>query len=101
MSASGQNNSITVSYTLHPPSGVVIPPGEQPSKQHNFPVAATSTAEAPSSEKYAALRNSIAEAKSAIGAELTQWRDAVGDREKEVKRKKNEDDEDDEEEVQL
>lgn len=36
-----------------------------------------------------------------IGAKLTVWRDAVGDKEKEVKKKRGAEEEDDEEEEEV
>lgn len=97
------NNSIVVDYSLQPPSDVQTPSGASPSKQHAFPVTSSSSNDnsAQAFDYYSALRSSISEAKSLIGAKLTVWRDAVGDKEKEVKKKRGAEEEDDEEEEEV
>lgn len=68
---------VQVKYDLHPPADT--PSNDlQSSKTHEFAVK-------PANERgkayYEALRKAVVEAKTTLGAELTVWRDAVGNRE--------------------
>jgi hypothetical protein len=90
--------SITISYDLHPPEGTPHDPKVVASKTQNFEIKS-------GSDYYTALRASIAEAKDTLGKELTEWRDQVGDLEKQkdadaknAKRGEDSEEEDDEQE---
>jgi hypothetical protein len=77
---------LSVSYSLQPPSATTAPPNLSPAMTHDFslPVKSSeSKAETGSEAHYEALRDAIAQAKDVTGGELTKWRDAVGDSEKE------------------
>ena len=91
------SKNITITYELHPPSGIE-PNGLSSSKIHEFSVASEGSS---GSKYYDALRQSVVQAKTTLGEELTAWKDAVGTKEltKEPKKPKDEDDdeEDDEE----
>lgn len=89
--------SITISYDLHPPAGTPQDAKIVALKTHNFEVKS-------GDDYYAGLRASIAEAKDTLGKELTEWRDQVGDLEKQkdidAKNAKCEEDSEEEEEEQ-
>jgi len=72
------SRSITISYNLHPPKDTPAPADNlSTSKSLEFPV----TTKESLPKYYEALRASIAQAKDAVGEDLTAWRDAVGNRE--------------------
>lgn len=91
--------SITVAYQLNLPLGVQQPSQLEPSRTLGFPVANKSK-----SDYYTALKDTIKSAKLALGQELTEWRDAVGNAEnfKEPKKlsKKDDDGEDEEDDAE-
>ena len=77
---------LSVSYDLRPPSSTTTPPNLPAATTHDLPLKANlppSGSTQNSDAYYAALRDAIAEAKGITGRELTEWRDAVGDGEKE------------------
>lgn len=95
---------LSVSYTLQPPQSTSTPPTLSPTTTHQFPLRLTSNSSLPGQSEnrdgdtsepesavpkqschhdyYVALREAISEAKVVTGRELTEWRDAVGDGEK-------------------
>ncbi|KAF8515833.1 hypothetical protein BU17DRAFT_93244 [Hysterangium stoloniferum] len=89
--------TLSISYTLFPPSSTSPPTGLSSTTTHEFPleislVSSESTSAETDShrnnnstaeEHYAALREALSNARETLGYELTQWRDAVGDGEKE------------------
>ncbi|KII93154.1 hypothetical protein PLICRDRAFT_35339 [Plicaturopsis crispa FD-325 SS-3] len=92
------SSAITISYDLHPPTGVAAPSGLSTTKAQEFAVKPSEGQKA----YYEALQVALKQAKEAIGEDLTAWRDAVGsgERDKEGKKPPKED-EDDEEEEEL
>ncbi|KAF5343218.1 hypothetical protein D9758_013426 [Tetrapyrgos nigripes] len=106
------SQSITITYTLHPPDETKPPTPEgggsafTPHKTIQVPVSSASSSTSTQnqnqshSEYYAKLHNAIEDARNQIGGDLTLWRDAIGKAElvKESQTKKivNGDDEDDE-----
>lgn len=86
---------VTVSYDLHPPVDTPAPPLDK-SRTLEFPVGQTTDLKT----YYAGVREAIEQAKSAVGEELTVWRDAVGNKEqaKEPKSAKKDEEEDEDEE---
>lgn len=89
------SRNITVTYSLNPPAGT---PAHELDASRTLEFAVPEKAELKS--YYAGVREAIDRAKSAVGEELTVWRDAVGNLEqsKEPKVVKKEEDEEDEEE---
>lgn len=77
--------ALSVSYSLQPPSTITAPPQLSPTTKHNFSLQIKSckSTKTGSEAHYKALRDSIAQARDLVGKELTAWRDAVGDGEKE------------------
>ncbi|KAF8586101.1 hypothetical protein K439DRAFT_984135 [Ramaria rubella] len=80
--------TLIISYELHPPPSTSAPTISSSTTTHEFPLELASTESVNNSASeaevhYAALRDTIAQAKETIGRELTAWRDAVGDGEKE------------------
>jgi len=79
---------LSVSYTLQPPTSTNAPSKLSMTTTHEFSVQLKSSeagSEAGTQDLpayYAALRDAIAQAKDVTGSELTKWRDAVGDGEK-------------------
>lgn len=109
------SHTVTVAYALCPPLSTITPAGLQLNATHELPVKADLQAAQLRSEEYkayyAALRNAVEEAKELLGAELTAWRDAVGDGEMHKAKGKisqdededigeREDDEDEDEEIE-
>lgn len=78
---------LSVSYELRPPSSTSVSPELSTIKTHAIPIQVPNRDGPQSGESfnayYAALRGAIAQAKDVTGRELTEWRDAVGDGEKE------------------
>lgn len=70
-----QTRAIKISYALNPPANTPSA-NLSTSKTHDFPISSTNPSNL--NEYYAALRESLANAKDAVGNELTGWRDAVG-----------------------
>lgn len=67
------SSSIKIAYTLNPPSSVSC--SLDPEKTQDFPVSGNGET---ASAYYTNLRKTIEVARETIGAEMTQWRDAVG-----------------------
>lgn len=90
------NRNITVTYDLHPPADTPAPSLD---KTRTFAFAVPEHTQDVKAY-YAGVREAIERAKSAIGEDLTVWRDAVGSREqtKEPKTAKKDEEEDEEEE---
>ena len=92
---------ISITYSLNPPSDTTVPADLTPKTTLQYPVS-----ENPESQKayYQDLRTAVLEAKSALGEQLTAWRDAVGKREEKkeatIPKKSEEDEEEDEEELE-
>jgi hypothetical protein len=87
--------SVTVSYTLRCPPGVVTHDlSTTPTMQ--FPVMQGG---AGLKERYASLSGAINECREALGRDLTAWRDAVGNKEMGKETKKSEEEEEGEEEA--
>ncbi|KAF8529377.1 hypothetical protein JB92DRAFT_709055 [Gautieria morchelliformis] len=81
---SSEAPTLSVSYDLRPPSSTSAPPNLSATTTHAIPLQSTSSESGRSSGTYyAALRDAIAKAKDITGRALTEWRDAVGDGEKE------------------
>jgi hypothetical protein len=94
--------SISVHYDLRLPEGTPNPSsGIKNATTHKFPVGSAATNAGDLRGYYDSLRDGLAKAKTQVGEELTEWRDAVGRGEaaKEKKKVVSEDDEDEEEEV--
>ncbi|KAI9066509.1 hypothetical protein FKP32DRAFT_1610020 [Trametes sanguinea] len=90
--------AVIVSYELNPPEDTPIPANVPAKRYQEFPI---SDADASSQKAYyAGLRAAVLQAKSALGEQLTVWRDAVGRLEdkKEAKIPKRSEDDDEEEE---
>ncbi|THV03015.1 hypothetical protein K435DRAFT_775184 [Dendrothele bispora CBS 962.96] len=91
------SKSITITYSLKPPSETKAVDGAVPSKTIEVPVS-------PQTENYEVyygkLHDAIEDARNKIGEDLTVWRDAVGKGElgKETKKTLNETEEEEEEE---
>ncbi|KAI0066561.1 hypothetical protein BV25DRAFT_1820555 [Artomyces pyxidatus] len=88
--------SLTISYELAPPEGTQAPAsGLKPSAVHAVDLAT------PAADGYKAyydsLRAALAIARTKTGEELTEWRDAVRNRELKKEVKKSDEDEDEEE----
>ncbi|KIJ53747.1 hypothetical protein M422DRAFT_25546 [Sphaerobolus stellatus SS14] len=73
--------SLSITYVLQPPSSTTPPHGLSSTTTREFPVKPSTNLEA-FKAYYAALRDTVEEAKETLGKELTAWRDAVGDAEK-------------------
>jgi hypothetical protein len=80
-------NSVTITYDLHPPKNVSVP-GRGSTAEHKFTMAASPSTSGSHVAYYAALRETIATAKTTLGEELTIWRDAVGKKEIEKEKAK-------------
>ena len=77
---------LSVSYNLRPPSSTAAPQNLSATTTHDIPLQVPDSLSESGqnfSAYYAALRGAIAKAKVITGQELTEWRDAVGDSEKE------------------
>ena len=92
------SHNLTITYELNPPAHTPSE-GLARSRTLSFPVT-NSTTGAPYGKYYDTLRTAIAQAKDAVGDDLTLWRDAVGNREqsKEPLKSKAADEEEEEEE---
>ncbi|CDO74415.1 hypothetical protein BN946_scf184867.g13 [Trametes cinnabarina] len=68
--------AVTVTYNLSPPEDTPLPANMPADRYLEFPLADADA----SNQKayYAALKAAVLEAKSALGEQLTAWRDAVG-----------------------
>lgn len=69
---------LTISYTLHPPSGTQLLPRHTPDSCHTFPIAPVTSASREARVYYATLHAAVVAARDKLGNELTVWRDAVG-----------------------
>lgn len=88
--------TVEISYALHPPATAKSPEGLNQNTKHEFPVA---EGQESSELYYEGLRVALSKAKVVLGKELTAWRDAVGDLEKDKDGGKwNHDEEEEEEE---
>jgi len=89
--------SITMSYHVHPPTGVILPKETPIFRSFDVQVNVTQDNRR---AYYSALHEAIADAKDKLGVDLTIWRDVAGTFEliKEMKRAKKTDDADEEEE---
>lgn len=82
---SGQT-MLTISYALSLPHGTNPPSSLAPNSEHAFSIVNGKVA-SNNPEYYEALRKAIATAKDKVGEELTAWRDAVGTRERRVRKR--------------
>lgn len=91
------SSSITIAYDLHPPAGTNKSPSMQTKKTLYFPLKTSPISD--HRQYYSSLRNAVLESKTQIGADLTEWRDAVGtlENQKESKKGKKSDEEDEDE----
>ena len=92
-------STISISYDLHPPSGIdKTASGLSTSRKIEVQVKADASQDLES--YYSALHNAIEEARTKVGQDLTEWRDAVGKDEasKEPKKTAKDEAEDDAEE---
>ena len=92
--------TLTITYKLNPPSDTPAPPSLSPSQtlQYRIPEASGAGHKA----YYEKLRAEVLQAKSALGEELTAWRDVVGKREENKEAtvvKKSEEEEEEEEDI--
>ncbi|OSD00913.1 hypothetical protein PYCCODRAFT_1436982 [Trametes coccinea BRFM310] len=91
--------AVIVAYELNVPEDTPLPSNVPANRYQDFPIADADT----SNQKayYAGLRAAVLKAKSALGEQLTVWRDTVGKLEdnKEAKIPKKSEDDDEEEEV--
>ncbi|KAL0060003.1 hypothetical protein AAF712_013239 [Marasmius tenuissimus] len=70
-------STISISYDLHPPSGIdKTASGLSKSRKIEVPVNTDGNQDVKS--YYTALHNAIEEARTKVGEDLTEWRDAVG-----------------------
>lgn len=92
------SQAISIAYELHPPAGSTANETMQTCKSHGFSLKSGSNSD--QQEYYKSLRDAVSAAKAQIGADLTEWRDAVGSLEnaKEPKKGKKSDEEEDDEE---
>jgi hypothetical protein len=84
--------SITLTYTLQPPSAVPIPSTSSAQLDQNIPLAlpnssaSTTTSQTQTQTKtqtyYTALSTAVLEVQSTLNQHLTVWKDAIGDAEK-------------------
>ncbi|KAF4604562.1 hypothetical protein EYR40_003336 [Pleurotus pulmonarius] len=81
------SKTITVAYVLSPPEGTDTP-ALSPTKEMTFDVEQKSNTDRTYAAYYDCLRASIEAARTALGDDLTEWRDAIGAAEgsKEIKR---------------
>jgi len=98
-------SSIKISFSLLPPSNTQPPQSDEgsavldPSHVYTFALPSPVSGGSPGSSAahYGGLQVALAEAKKITGADLTKWRDAVGDgekfKEKTVKKAESESDE--------
>ena len=92
MTQSPSTPSVIVNYELKLPDGVQLATNLQSSRSLTFPVRS-------STNLYSSLKDSINNAKAALGLELTEWRDVVGTAEnfKESRKASKKEDEDENE----
>ncbi|KAJ3790605.1 hypothetical protein GGU10DRAFT_383081 [Lentinula aff. detonsa] len=86
-------SSITITYTVYPPTETVLP-DELPTSR-TIEVAVNASQDSGSSY-YGGLHEALAEARNQIGIDLTIWRDAVGKLELSKESKKGNMDEEEE-----
>ncbi|KAK7468966.1 hypothetical protein VKT23_003465 [Stygiomarasmius scandens] len=72
------SKSITITYSLNPPTDTKAPEGAVQSKTISVPIASQALNY---DEYYAKLHDAVEDARNKIGEDLTVWRDAVGKRE--------------------
>jgi len=87
--------TLSISYTLSPPASTTSPAGLSSTTTHEFTVKSEPNVAGGHAAYYVALRDAVEESKEVLGKELTAWRDAVGDGEKDRTGKIREDLDDD------
>lgn len=88
------SRSITVTYELNPPPQTTFD-GLSRNRILTFPAPNIASGKGENSKYYDNLRTAVAQAKDAVGEDLTAWRDAVGNLEQAKEPKKSKDSEDD------
>lgn len=89
-------NNLSINYELKLPSGTRNVENSIPSREYNYPVPTGISQD----EYYKALHKQAMKAKSQIGADLTKWRNAVGNLEdKKVPKKRTKESDEEENET--